>query len=51
MDDGSRTPEGFYLNTHSFSYTEQLILIFIRNNHTPPHPSLPKGRVGERIPL
>lgn len=26
MDDGSRTPEGFYLNTHSYSYTEQLIL-------------------------
>jgi len=26
MDDGSSTPEGFYLNTHSFSYEEQLIL-------------------------
>lgn len=26
MDDGSRTPEGFYLNTHSFSYEEQIIL-------------------------
>jgi hypothetical protein len=26
MDDGSKTPEGFYLNTHSYSYTEQLIL-------------------------
>lgn len=26
MDDGSSTPNGFYLNTHSFSYQEQLIL-------------------------
>jgi hypothetical protein len=26
MDDGSSTPEGFYLNTHSFSYKEQIIL-------------------------
>jgi hypothetical protein len=26
MDDGSSTPEGFYLNTHSYSYEEQLIL-------------------------
>ena len=26
MDDGSSTPEGFYLNTHSFSYEEQIIL-------------------------
>jgi hypothetical protein len=26
MDDGSKTPEGFYLNTHSFSYEEQIVL-------------------------
>lgn len=26
MDDGSSTPEGFYLNTMSFSYSEQVIL-------------------------
>ncbi len=26
MVDGSLTPHGFYLNTHSFSYQEQLIL-------------------------
>lgn len=26
MDDGSSTPEGFYLNTHSYSYEENVIL-------------------------
>lgn len=26
MDDGSATNEGFYLNTHSYSYREQLLL-------------------------
>lgn len=26
MDDGTRTPEGFYLSTHSFTLEEQFVL-------------------------